>query len=495
MSDTSLGLLASYTTPVQTQQSQTERPSEGTENTPGQKRKRADGQPQTPQENSPSIPPRAPLPAYSFPRYNREQSAPPPPSPTSEALKRRKLQNQALANQHDQQQTGEQEMAVDDDPTRPTEQTNTPTPATGRRWYDEAQDNQPRSPQHGSGTSPNTREDEATAEVDEQENAKTLARLLVTSGRNMSKNPANTHNNPLDRYTEGPMPEIHERDPMMLLADLDSMQIQSWLDLPTGKVLARPFDQDVNYQPNHISIAKTLLTAAKEITGAATATVGTPIRDKYAPKGRGHRHPITFLIHDISKKDTEFLLERRVWSSKDITFQVAPVNVKCPVFLFTLTDFTTNSPEHIAADLAEAWGDPITSVTVRHLDVRSGGGREDPHFNIYANGELIEDDETWLELRDHLRSRPYKTPLHGYASATDTTTPEAYAPSRKSLDGMGEAELREETILRIHGGQTTPKPANATDSHRLQGTSSPGTPDQRMNNSNNHIANHTIPTI
>ncbi|KAH9025096.1 hypothetical protein EDB85DRAFT_1894024 [Lactarius pseudohatsudake] len=327
MSNTSLDMLASYTTPVQTQQPQTERPSEGTEITPGQKRKRADGPPQTPKENSPSIPP----------RYNREQSAPPPPSPTSEALKRRKLQNQAQANPNEQQPTGEQEMAVDDESTRPTEQANTPTPATGRRWYDEPQDNQQRPQQRNSGPSPNQNEDEASAEVDEQENAKTLARLLVTSERNMDKNFPNTHSNPLDRYTESQMPEIHERDPMTLLADLDSVQIQSWLDLPTGKVLARPFDQDVNYQPNHINIAKTLLTAAKEITGATTAAVAPPNRDN--------------------------------------------------------------------------------SVTVQHLDIRSGGGREDPHFNVYANGELIEDDETWLELRDHLRSRPYKSPLYGHGKA------------------------------------------------------------------------------
>ncbi|KAH9161882.1 hypothetical protein EDB89DRAFT_1913607 [Lactarius sanguifluus] len=371
MSNSSLDMLASYTTPVQTQQPQTAGPSEGAENTPGQKRKRAEAPPRPPKKIAPPSPQ-----AYNPPRYNREQSAPPPPSPTSEALKRRKLQNQAQDSQHDQQPMREQEMAVDDEPTHPTEQTNTPTPATGRRWYDDPQENQPRSPQHDSGPSPNPREDEATTESEEQENAKTLARLLVTSERNMGRNPANTHNNPLDCYTEGPMLEIHERDPMTLLADLDSVQIQSWLDLPTGKVLARLFDQDVNYQPNHIDIAKTLLTAAKEITGATMATVATPMRDKYTSYGRGHRHPITFLIHDISRKDAEFLLERQVWSSKDITFQVAPVNVKCPDFLCTLTGFTTNNPDHIAADLAETWGDPITRAVLHTLASRAHGTEE-----------------------------------------------------------------------------------------------------------------------
>ncbi|KAH9044296.1 hypothetical protein EDB85DRAFT_2137828 [Lactarius pseudohatsudake] len=468
MSNTSLDMLASYTTPVQTQQPQTERPSEGTEITPGQKRKRADGPPQTPKENSPSIPPRqrnpsdntppsnVPLPAYNFPRYNREQSAPPPPSPTSEALKRRKLQNQAQANPNEQQPTGEQEMAVDDESTRPTEQANTPTPATGRRWYDEPQDNQQRPQQRNSGPSPNQNEDEASAEVDEQENAKTLARLLVTSERNMDKNFPNTHSNPLDRYTESQMPEIHERDPMTLLADLDSVQIQSWLDLPTGKVLARPFDQDVNYQPNHINIAKTLLTAAKEITGATTAAVAPPNRDKYAPRGRGHRHPITFLIHDISKKDAEFLLERQVWSSKEITFQVAPVNVKRPVFLFTLTEFTTNRPEHIAADLAEAWGDPITRTVTRFLASRAHGAEEQQNrlnqIHDFLSSRTTKhgwSSETTSEAaptnRPCTATEKPKERNSPVVSATGATTPEAYANSHKFQDGTEEAEPRKET--------------------------------------------------
>ncbi|KAI9434620.1 hypothetical protein H4582DRAFT_2080635 [Lactarius indigo] len=444
MANAPLQMLASYTTPVQTQQSQPASPSGNNRNTPGQKRKRTNGAPQDPQEDEPPPPQRDPLPVYNLPRFNREHSAPPQPSPISEAQKRRKLQSQTQEERSVQQPNQEQEMAVDEDASRPAEQTSTPTPANSRRWYNDSPSNQPEAPQNNNKEYPNsdTRKDDVTTEVDEQENAKTLARLMATSERSLGGNPANIPTNPLDRYTEGPMPEIHEGNPMMLLTDLDNTQIQNWLDLPTGKVLARPFDTEVNYQPNHSNIAKMLLAAAKEITGATSAAVAAPIRDRNAPRGRGHRHPITFLIHDIPKKDAEFLLERRVWSSKDITFEVAPVNVRRPDFLFTIAGFTTSNPSHVGDNLIETWNDPISratlqilankttekeeqqnrlnqmlefldSVTVVHLDVRSGGGKEDPHFNIYANGEAIDDVETWLELREYLRSRVYKSTLYG----------------------------------------------------------------------------------
>ncbi|KAH9044209.1 hypothetical protein EDB84DRAFT_1436104 [Lactarius hengduanensis] len=437
MTVTPLDSIASYVTPVQSQQSQPEKASGGDRDTPGQKRKRVNGDPQGPKEKIATKPQE-----YNVPTYNRERSASLPPSPTNEALKRRKLQEQNQEGRHSNQTGKEQEMAVDDDAQHPTEQGNTPTPANNRSWYNLNQ----ATPQHDAGANPNPQTDQVTVEVDEEENARTLARVMAAAERSMGGSLLNTSGNPLEKYTEGPMPEIFDGDPMTLLANLDKIQIQSWLSLPTGKVLARPFDTEVNYQPNHLNIAKTLMAAAKEITGTMSAAVATPNRDRNAPRGRGNRHPITFLIHDISKKDMETLLERRVWSSKDITFQVAPVNARRPDFLFTLTGLATDNPEHVLASLTETWNDPVTnavirnlaagafreenqqdrlnqilefldSAVVRHLNIRCGGGREDPHFNVFADGEAIEDEDTWLELRKYLRSRVYKTSLFGRGKA------------------------------------------------------------------------------
>ena len=131
-----------------------------------------------------------------------------------------------------------------------------------------------------------------------------------------------------------------------------------------------------------------------------------------------------------------------MWSSREITFQVATIYIKRPEFLFTLKGFTTPEPADVLASLAETWEDPLTttsirtlansapsqeekqewndqmtnfleSATVRRLDIRSQGDRENLHFNVYANGDIIDNDKTWLQLRKYLRTRTYRTMVIG----------------------------------------------------------------------------------
>ena len=292
------------------------------------------------------------------------------------------------------------------------------------------------------GYPPQSHAPDTTVEINEAENAKTLARIMAASNKTPGDAPPSNPLNPLEKYTEGPMPDVADGNPATLLTGLDQVQIQSWLALSTGKVLARPFDTDVNYQPNHQSIAKDLLAAAKEITGAQTGAVATPNKDKGVPAGRRHLRPKTFLIHDLTRKEVESLLERKIWSSKEITFQVAPINVRRPEFLFTLIGFITDTEDHVIETVTSIWNDPVTCTILRNLayrvpdeeeqqerlnqmmeflesaaitklDVRSTGGRPDPHFNVYADGEIIESDELWLELRNYLRSRTYRSALYG----------------------------------------------------------------------------------
>ncbi|KAH8988114.1 hypothetical protein EDB86DRAFT_2831984 [Lactarius hatsudake] len=404
MNATTLDALASYTTPVQPDQN-TER-----ENTSGQKRKR-----------------------------NTKHSPPQPPSPTSEAQKRRKLQTQK-AGEQDHAREHDEEMDVKE--TRVTDQgNNTPTPGANRNWFDQT----PVRLEGGPRESELNNTQENAVEIDEQENAKTLARIMAASDTPFDLDNGTAFPNPLDKYTQGPMPDIHDEDPATLLEGLDRGQIKSWLDLTTGKVLARPFDNVANYQPNQQRVAKTLMAAAKEITGAANVAVAPPNRDRSGPRQRGKRHPITFLIHGLLRRDVETLLERGVWSSKEITFQVAPINISRPKFLFTLSSLATQKEEDIAPILTTTWNDPITnallqklarkapeprqnnamsklvkfleSTVIQRLDIKTGG-KDDTHFNIYADGDIIEDDESWLELRKHLRSRQYKSNLFGEGTAT-----------------------------------------------------------------------------
>lgn len=257
-----------------------------------------------------------------------------------------------------------------------------------------------------------------------------------------NQTPHQLHN----KYTSGDMPKIHDKDPASLLAGLNKDQVNSWLCITTGKVLVRPFDVDVKYQPNHVRIAKSILTVAKDITGATGATVAPPTPEQRTGRQRKACHPITFLIHEISKADEDLLLSREVWSSKEIMFQVSPINVKKPDFMFTLTGFITDSIELVNSCVMETWSDETTdkflcklankapmkleqqerlhkmiefleSASVQLLDIKRERSQTDPHFNIYADGEAIEDHKTWIELRKFLKGRIYQSTTIGEGRA------------------------------------------------------------------------------
>jgi hypothetical protein len=475
----SLSLLASYTTPTQSQA--TNDPEQ--RDNDSQKRKRPGKNPSpkhrvqkppnnTPESttqantsqvedttrnqlpNIPNAPPNQTPPSdisppdYNLPQFNRPNSPPPPPSPSTEAVKRRKILDQNRQNQQNQpsDQNQDQSMAVDDENMHPTDQRNTPTRGKGDSW----QDKTPTRQQSAAGIAADAAQvqgEDVFVEVDEEENAKTMARVMNMDGTPEENDHLSPH--PHDKFTRGPIPRIFDEDPATLLAGVERNQLQSWLDLPTGKVLARPFDIEVRYKPNHSAIANTLRTVAKEITGATKVTVAIPKRDPNLPKNGTLRHPMTFLIHDISRKDAEVLLTRTVWSSKEITFQVSSINVRRPDFLFTMKGMTTDKTEHVLACVGETWNDATTndfihklarrapsdeeqqirlgemidfleSAAVSLLDMKSEGGQEDPHYNVYADGEVIENNTTWLELRRFLRGRIYRSNYHGDGKATDT---------------------------------------------------------------------------
>ena len=454
MTSASLENLAAYITPVQSQQPQPEGLDAENGNTPGQKRKRNTLEPQgenntqlqqkqhqtrvqsthpLPQPPCNSTPsPAQNLPVYEMPRFNEPNLHYSPPSPTHKALKRRKLLNSAQ-NTHEADQR--EEMEVHEEVNQETDQGDTPTAANKKRQQEKAPNERANPPQNR-GEDSGEKEMNTSVEVDELANARTLARVLTMADKHPMGSSTRDPIDPLDKYTKGPMPKIYDEDPATLLARIDPAQIGSWLALPTGKVLAHPFDYEVRYKPNHQKLAQELAAAAKEITGATAVAVAPPNRDTTLPQ-RGHC-PYTFLIHNISKEDEEKLLEREVWSSKEITFQVATIYIKRPEFLFTLKGFSTTETIDVLASLAETWEDPVTTslirtlashalsqaetqewnnqmteflrfATVEHLDIRSQGGRENPHFNVYANGDTIVDDEAWVQLRKYLQNRMYRS--------------------------------------------------------------------------------------
>jgi hypothetical protein len=269
-------------------------------------------------------------------------------------------------------------------------------------------------------------------EVNEAEVEEILATLEVATENKQTESKLNVYA-PLDKYTDADMPHIHMDSPAGLLEGLDRDQARKWLLNATGKVLARPFDRGVHYQPNHHAIAMNLIAATCKITGTTAATVATPNK---GPKHTG-KHPITFLIHNLTPNEVQALLNRPVWSSNEITFQVAPLTAKRPGFLFTLKNFTSMNDAQVYNAIMEIWNDAasilffdrlvlqaqiqdrtsvansiqnfLKSTYVQRLDTKIEGGKPDPQYNVYADGQLIPNDTLWYEIRAYLKGRVYRS--------------------------------------------------------------------------------------
>ena len=141
MASNSLESLMEYSTPRQTQQPQQTRPDKENEETPGQMRKRpmpAQQKEEAPQQkaslqsthnpsphDNPQNPPHVTptpegtLPSYTMLQFGRTRSQSPPPSPTSEAQKRRRTQEDTRPTENGDR---EQNMVVDEEYNHPVDQ-------------------------------------------------------------------------------------------------------------------------------------------------------------------------------------------------------------------------------------------------------------------------------------------------------------------------------------------------------------------------------------
>jgi hypothetical protein len=272
------------------------------------------------------------------------------------------------------------------------------------------------------------------------QNVDMMARLaaLTTSETQMAHEHRKAH--PRDKFLEIDMPEIHEDHLMGTLENNDPNQIAAWNQKETtGKILARPFGTDVHYIPNHKIIAKELMTTIQEITEAPIVSVGEPVRD---PRAHNTDRPLmTFLIHDISINNIALLSSRRVWASQNTMFKIIPFPTTRPALLFTIQGLATQSKEYIKELVSETWKDPISqnffanimnnhpnnlqntltqeisnfvySIRVKCVKIKQEKGWDDPHFNIFADGELLQDTNIWLDTQNFFCQRTYRSPTLG----------------------------------------------------------------------------------
>lgn len=240
--------------------------------------------------------------------------------------------------------------------------------------------------------------------------------------------------NALDKYTmpdsDTGMPTIHYAHPTTTLDNLDLDLVGDWESLPKGKLLAQPFGPEVRNIENHPQLKALLFAAIVEITNSRDVSVCAP-----KPKNNSRQSPISFLVYNVTEQQAQILLERCVWSSIALTFSVSAFYPNCPEYLLSIKNLTIQDEKEVRRTVYETWHDEASftflqtiyqhfpenvkeqashalqaftnSLKVSRLDTKLPGNTLAPVFNVYADGPLIGNDNTWSQIRAFLASREY----------------------------------------------------------------------------------------
>ncbi len=219
---------------------------------------------------------------------------------------------------------------------------------------------------------------------------------------------------------------IHYAHPTATLDHLDVNLVSDWKNLSKGKLLVQPFNLDATTISKHPQLWSLLFATVVEITNSQDVSVCAP-----KTKANSPHTSFSFLIYNITEKQTQTLLKQRVWSST----AVSTLNPVCLDYLFSIKGLTTMDNEVVLDTVKEVWQDPasltflqqicqsipenlqeqvtltlqlfITSLHISRLDIKLRGGAIAPVFNVYANGALIDNDNAWSQLRSYFASCSY----------------------------------------------------------------------------------------
>ena len=255
----------------------------------------------------------------------------------------------------------------------------------------------------------------------------------------LDKNPARIAT---DRYSLGPMPPIQDASPFSIFENIHISTIKEWEACPGGKLIAIPFDPDARNPDSHESLRAKILTAGAEIIAAQEISVAAPTPSEEAAKKNWT--PTSFLIYSITEEQANTLLDRKVWSSKLITFCVTPFATTCPSFLFTIRDFTTTAMRDVFDMVKGVWDSQNTkkftsellldtpptergkvsleidnllaSMSILRLDIKETGSTLHPRFNVYADSTTFSSDKVWTKLRAYLFAAAYVSAIQGRAT-------------------------------------------------------------------------------
>ncbi|KAN0127802.1 hypothetical protein V8E53_011839 [Lactarius tabidus] len=265
----------------------------------------------------------------------------------------------------------------------------------------------------------------------------------VTS--NQADNEQHPACNAIDRYHPGPMPPISDASPTSIFDHIDLALIREWDTHLGGKLITIPFDPEVRIIEYHNYYHTRILTAVTEIITTQEASIAAPRQSKkVASKSK---IPTSFLIYNITHKQADFMLQRKVWSSRAITFRVALLAMTCPDFLFAIKHLSTirvkdvfpivmgvwnsdktrnfvtalinSTPEHKRAKTAHDIDRLLSSMNLSRLDMKEPGNNLCLCFNLYADSSDFTNDKTWDRLHSFLLDADYISPMEADPATTE----------------------------------------------------------------------------
>ena len=262
---------------------------------------------------------------------------------------------------------------------------------------------------------------------------------------------------PLDKYSKGITKAVHDAYPGSAYARIKQDIIEEWRTMDGETLLAIPFESDAETAERHDETGDRVFDAVGEITQSKSYGVAAPIKKEELQallakqrhqsagqkrKRTEERLPGTFLIHSLSQVHFQMLTQQTVWASQNITFRIARPEMNCPSFLFAIKGLRTNSKDVVKNCVRETWNDETTTLFIQNgiaaveekernnviqsiqsfkdsmwvemLETKGQGGLQKPTFNVYANGNFINDTNAWSNIRTHLAGRSYHNSKFGH---------------------------------------------------------------------------------
>ncbi|KAG2037247.1 hypothetical protein BDR03DRAFT_1010941 [Suillus americanus] len=279
-----------------------------------------------------------------------------------------------------------------------------------------------------------------------------LAHLaMAETNRSIMSQNGPHHRTILPQFTPIPIggfPKVHMLHSAQIFDHLDTKVLLAWFQVVHPKFLVRVFDHSGKDITEGTAIIAERIHSSVAIIANYIHQDAAPIRVS-PPQPQGGRsakdYPTCFLVHNISDKTKELILNQCIWSATNITFEALPFACQHPPdLLFCLSSFTTSNVETVHKMVADVWAhednrhhinnffstseiveeelvykatrDLIRSIRIEHLDFKVTGGLSIPHFNIFATSPTT-DAKTWTDLRGFLHILDYPTGLNGCGTA------------------------------------------------------------------------------